>query len=103
MSVYEKFTTTSAALAMFALGKCRRHVEVGGHVIDLVQAASPCVPSRPEDDRAPMVPSHGDRPLTREEHDQIVALCVPAALTSVAVMAKPAPVCPYCLRPEGPT
>ena len=35
---YQPFANLPAALAAFAAGRCRRHVEIDGHVIDLVQA-----------------------------------------------------------------
>ena len=38
MSTYWTFANLPAALAAFAAGHCRRHVEIDGHVIDLVHA-----------------------------------------------------------------
>ena len=112
MSVYDSYTTIAKALAAFALGKCRRHVEVGGHVIDLVQAVA-------EEGRAVVEPE--EMPFARaalsyearDAWDQTVASNVRNALAGLYISepaealeyarAKPAPVCPCCLRPEGPT
>ena len=40
MSCYQSFPDPPTAQAAFAEGRCRRHVEIDGHVIDLVQAAA---------------------------------------------------------------
>ena len=111
MSVYEKFTTTSAALVAFALGQCRRHVEIEGHVIDLVQAMAE--QSRPVVEPEPMPATA--LILDAEDHaawDRNVASNVRNALAGLYIgepaeeveyaRPKPGPLCPCCLRPESP-
>jgi hypothetical protein len=111
VSVYQRFPTTAAALVAFALGECRRHVEIDGHVIDLVQAVAE--QGRAEVEPDPLPESGADLSAeARAVWDATVAANVRNALTGHylgdpadeadrVARAKPGPICPYCLRAEA--
>ena len=117
MSVYQRFSTITAALEAFAAGACRRHVEIDGHVIDLVQAMAEQGRVREEPtgelvgELSLMWSTPTGRlvqitvPPSREDHDRAVAANVAAWLHGGAdavkvVRGEPGPMCPCCLRPE---
>jgi hypothetical protein len=113
MSVYQSFPTAAAALEEFAAGRCRRHVEIDGHVIDLVQAAEERGRVMLEPEAVPTA-TNDLSPEARAVWGRTVAANVRNALTghylgdpadeSDRVMrAKPGPLCPCCLRAEAGT
>ena len=105
MSVYQSFPSSAAALEAFAAGRCRRHVEIDGHIIDLVQAVA-------EQGRVVVDKGRAVTPvllprMPRDKHDECVAREVAWELSLASfdertpvVRPKPGPVCPCCLRPE---
>ena len=113
MSVYQSFPTAAAALEAFAAGACRRHVEIDGHVIDLVQAMAEQgrvreEPGPPPAAFIPNVPADWD--LCVEANVRAALLgrfdcdLPPPARSEVPVQAaraKPGPLCPCCLRSEA--
>lgn len=107
MSCYQSFPDPPTAQAAFAEGRCRRHVEIDGHVIDLVQAAAE--KERQREEPAVIVPPAPASIATAILHDLDVARNVRAALAGdapiepplaePAIAAPPVECCRACGRP----
>ena len=109
---YQPFANLPAALAAFAAGRCRRHVEIDGHVIDLVQAEAearrvreePAAIAPPEPATLAAAILH-DLDVQRNVRVALAHAAAPVELPPLAEPALPAPDdasahrCPWCSRP----